>query len=566
MRASKLYAPTLREVPAEAEIVSHQLMLRTGMLNKVASGIYTYMPLAWRSMKKIMEIIREEMDAAGAQELFMPVLQPAEFWLESGRWNVYGEELVRLKDRHDREFCLGPTHEEVITTQFRQLVRSYRQLPLMVYQIQTKVRDERRPRFGLIRGREFMMKDCYSFDRDEAGLEISYQKMWKAYDNIFSRCGLKFRPVAADNGAIGGNASHEFMALADIGESEVLYCDSCGYAATNEVTALPPEGTGIGETPEAIEKRETPDCKTVDDVAAFLGRASNRVVKSLCYFADGELVLALIRGDRRLNEVKLQNALGCCQLFPADEESIRAAGLVPGFMGPVGAKVRVIADGEVALMVNTVTGANEAGYHLCGVNYGRDYQAEKVADIRIVEGGERCPDCGGTLLSARGIEVGQIFKLQTKYSEKMNAKYIDENGKENYAVMGCYGIGVGRTMAAAIEQGHDEYGIIWPAAIAPYHAVIVPVNNKNEMLMQRAEEVYAALEAAGVETVLDDRAERAGVKFNDADLIGYPLRLTMGPKLVEQGKLEIKIRKTGEVLEIPIEEAAAKVKELLAAL
>lgn len=565
MKASKMYAPTLREVPAEAEIASHQLMLRAGMLRKVASGIYSYLPLAWRTMKKIEDIIREEMDAADGQEILMPALQPAELWQSSGRWDVYGAELWRVKDRGERDFCLGPTHEEVITYHFKNDMRSYKQLPQRWYQIQTKFRDERRPRFGLMRGREFVMKDMYSFDRDEAGLDVSYQAMHRAYTNIFTRCGLDFRPVEADSGAIGGSGSHEFMALADTGESAIVYCDSCHYAASVEIASLPPVGTGAGEAFKEIEKIYTPDCTTIDDVAELLGVTPERVVKTLCFSADGEVVMVLIRGDRRISEVKLQHALGCNELEMASDEQVRAKGLFPGYLGPIGVNnMKIIADSEVPLMVNHECGANEVYNHLVNVNYQRgDYRIDLVADLREVAPGEPCPHCGGTLLGARGIEVGQIFKLHDKYSKSMGAYYTDENGEDRPVVMGCYGIGVGRTMAAIIEQCHDENGIIWPLAVAPYHVIVVPVNDKDEALTATADAIYQQLQANRVEVVLDDRKERPGVKFNDADLIGYPLRITIGNKALAKGMVELKIRATGEVKEIPKDEVITWVTNYL---
>lgn len=555
MKASKMFAPTLREVPAEAEIASHKLMLRAGMMRKAASGIYTYLPLAWRSLKKIETIIREEMDAAGGQELLMPALQPAEWWQESGRWDVYGKELWRVKDRHDRDFCLGPTHEEVITVTFRNDVRSYKQLPMRLYQIQTKFRDERRPRFGLMRGREFIMKDLYSFDLDEAGLSESYNIMYKAYTNVFNRCGLDCRPVEADSGAIGGSGSHEFMALAETGESEILYCDSCDHAATTEFESRIPDDVEDEEFVET-EKVATPDCSTVEDVANFLNLPVNKVVKTMYYKGDGEIIVVLIRGDRKVNEIKLQNYMGCNELVMATDDEVEAFGGKVGYLGPIGIKgVKIVADKEVPLMYNVIVGANEEGYHIINVNYRRgDFQIDDVADLREVAAGEHCPCCDGVLHSARGIEVGQIFKLHTKYSEALHAVYTDENGKEVPAVMGCYGIGVGRTLAAVIEQNNDEDGIIWPMAVAPYHVVVVPVNSKDENLVNVAEDIYHQLLSAKVEVVLDDRKERPGVKFKDADLIGYPIRVTIGAKSLEKGVVEVKIRKTKEVIEVPVGE------------
>lgn len=566
MRASNLYAPTLREIPAEAEIVSHQLMLRAGMINKVAAGMYAYLPLAWRTMKKIMDIIREEMDAVGGQELSLPIVQPAEIWQKSGRWSVYGAEMWRIRDRHNREFCLGPTHEEIITMQIKQGIRSYKQLPQRPYQIATKFRDERRPRFGLMRGREFMMKDMYSFDRNEEGLETSYQLLYQAYGNIFSRCGLNFRPVEAASGAIGGSGSHEFMALAESGEAEILFCNQCDYAASVEIASVPVRAEKYSGPLAQVEIVATPNCQTVEEVAAFLGQPTSQVVKSMCYHLEEGLALVLIRGDRQINEEKLSAVLGMGELNFATDEEMRAAGLVPGYIGPVGVKnIKIIADNEVPLVANQITGAGQEGYHKTGINYGRDYQADILTDLRIVEAGEQCPHCSGTLQSARGIEVGQVFKLHTKYSDALGCSYLDENGKEQPMVMGCYGIGVGRTMAAVIEQNNDEYGIIWPVAVAPYEAVIVPVNDKDPVFTEKSEELYQAMLKAKIEVVLDDRKERGGVKFNDADLIGYPFRVTVGNKTKNDGLVEIKIRATGEVIDLPIEEAAAFLKEKIAA-
>ena len=564
MRASNLFAPTLREVPAEAEIVSHKLMLRAGMMRKVASGIYTYLPLAWRSLKKIETIIREEMDAAGGQELLMPAVQPAEWWQESGRWDVYGAELWRVKDRHQRDFCLGPTHEEVITMTFRNDVRSYKQLPLRLYQIQTKFRDERRPRFGLMRGREFIMKDLYSFDRDEAGLAESYKIMHKAYTNVFNRCGLDCRPVEADSGAIGGSGSHEFMAIAETGESAILYCDGCDYAASVEIASRIPDLVPEEEQ-QPIEKVATPNCATVEEVAAFLQVPTSKIVKTMYYKADDRFVVVLIRGDRRINEIKLQHYLDCLELQMATDEEVAQFGGVVGYLGPIGLSgIKIIADREVPVMYNVVVGANESGYHLKNVNYQRgDFTIDDVADLREVAPGEHCPCCDGILHGARGIEVGQIFKLHDKYSKALHAVYTDENGKEIPAVMGCYGIGVSRTLAAIIEQNNDDDGIIWPMAVAPYQVVVVPVNDKDEVVCGVGEQIYQDLLRAKVEVVLDDRKERPGVKFKDADLIGYPLRVTIGAKSLAKGVVEVKIRKTGEVKEIPTAEVAEWVEDYI---
>lgn len=555
MRVSKLYAPTLREVPAEAEVVSHQLMLRAGFMRKAAGGIYTYLPLAWRVLKKIERIVREEMDAKGSQELLMPIVQPAEIWQESGRWDVYGAEMFRLQDRHNRCFCLGPTHEEMVTTLIRGDVRSYRQLPLSVYQIQNKYRDERRPRFGLMRGREFIMKDAYSFDRDEAGLDKSYQDMYDAYTNIFTRCGLNFRPVEADSGAIGGSGSHEFMVIADSGEAEIVFCTSCDYAANVEKAELFP----LEAQEEAMLTKEevvTPDCKTIADVCAYLKLPVDHSVKAVAYNSEKGLILCFVRGDHEVNEIKVINTCGVIDLEMATEEQLAAAGTVGGYMGPVGIenkKVIVVVDATVMKMHNVCCGANKEGYHFINVNPGRDFTPTYVADIRLIQEGDSCPHCGGEVSKARGIEVGQVFKLFTKYSSALKATYLDENGKEQPMVMGCYGVGVSRTMAAAIEQNYDDNGIIWPIEIAPYHVLVVPVNTKDEASAAKAEEIYMQLKKVGLETVIDDRNERPGVKFKDADLIGYPLRVVVGPKTLTEGKLEVKIRKTGEIRYLPLD-------------
>lgn len=554
MKASNMFAPTLREVPAEAEIISHKLMLRAGMLRKTASGVYTYLPLAWRSIHKIEEIVRQEMDAKGGQELLMPAVQPAEIWQESGRWDVYGAELWRVKDRNGRDFCLGPTHEEMISIIFRNDVRSYKQLPQLWYQIQTKYRDERRPRFGLMRSREFIMKDLYSFDLDEAGLAKSYDLMYDAYSRVFARCGLNFRPVEADSGAIGGKGSHEFMALAESGESAILYCDTCDWAATDEIAGREPLPVPAEEM-LPVEKVDTPDCGTVEDVAKFLQVPTNRIVKTMYYQADEQLVIALVRGDRRINEIKLQGLLGCNELTLAENAALEVHGQKVGYLGPVGVDgVKIVADAEVPLMFNVIVGANDGERHLLNVNYQRgDFRIDQVADLRYLEEGEQCPHCQGHLKLARGIEVGQIFKLHTKYSDSLHVVYAGEDGQEHPVVMGCYGIGIGRTLAAVVEQCNDADGIIWPMAVAPYQAVIIPVNDREPELKEAAERIYAELETAGVEVVLDDRQERAGVKFKDADLIGYPVRITVGAKALARGNVEVRLRKNGEIQEIALD-------------
>lgn len=562
MKASKMFMPTLREVPAEAELASHKLMLRAGMMRKCASGVYSYLPLAWRSIKKIENIIREEMDAKGGQELLMPAVQPAEIWQESGRWAVYGAEMWRIQDRNGRDFCLGPTHEEMISVLFKNDVRSYKAMPQLLYQIQTKYRDERRPRFGLMRSREFIMKDLYSFDTDEAGLDVSYNAMYDAYSRVFTRCGLNFRPVEADSGAIGGKGSHEFMALAEAGESAILYCDTCDYAATDEIAGREP----LPVEPEemlAMEKVDTPDCGSVEDVAKFLKVPTNRIVKTMYYQADDELIIVLIRGDRTINEAKLQALLGCAELNLAEHDGIEKGGSKVGYLGPVGVEgVKIYADSEVPLMYNVIVGANDGERHLLNVNYQRgDFKIDVVSDLRYLTEGEQCPCCSGHLKLARGIEVGQVFKLHTKYSESLHVYYTGEDGVERPVVMGCYGIGVGRTLAAVIEQSHDEDGIIWPMSVAPYQVVVIPVNDREPELVAAAEKIYEELQALGVEVVLDDRGERAGVKFKDADLIGYPLRVTVGAKALARGNVEVKFRATGEMEEWSVDEAAGKLAD-----
>ncbi len=565
MRTTNLYAPTLRQTPAEAEVVSHQLMMRAGMIRKAAGGVYTYLPLAWRVLRKIEQIIREEMDAAGGQEIAMPIMQPSELWKETGRWAVYGEEMFRLKDRHDREFCLGPTHEEMVTSLVRDEVRSYKQLPLMLYQIQNKYRDEIRPRFGLMRGREFIMKDLYSFDKDEEGLNLSYKKMYDAYTKIFTRCGLEFRPVEADNGAIGGGHSHEFTVLADAGESNIAYCSSCDYAASDEKAELT-----VIKAPEEeqlpLEKVATPDAKTIELVADYLQVPVAKTIKAVAFQTEkDELILTFVRGDHEVNDVKVINAVGAIDLHMADESAITAAGGVAGFMSPIGIKkgTKIVVDSTVMEMYNAVAGANEVDVHYKNVNPKRDFGEVIVTDIRMIQEGDACPRCGKPVKMTRGIEAGQVFTLGTKYSEALQATFLDENGKEKPLIMGCYGIGVSRTMAAAIEQNNDEYGIIWPRAIAPYEVLVVPVNAKTPEQLALAEEIYTELQQAGADVLLDDRKERAGVKFKDADLIGYPLRVTIGPKALEENQIEVKIRKNGETYNFTREEYKEKVLELL---
>lgn len=565
MRMTNALVPTLRSTPAEAEIVSHQLLLRAGFIRKSAAGVYTYLPLAQKVLTKIENIIREEMNKAGGQEVLLPIIQPAELWLETGRWHVYGDEMFRLKDRHGRDFCLGPTHEEIITDLIRGEVNSYRQLPLLLYQIQNKYRDERRPRFGLMRGREFIMKDLYSFDKSEAGLDVSYQKMYNAYSNIFTRCGLTFRPVEADAGAIGGNVTHEFMVLAENGEATIVYCNDCDYAANVEIAPCKPETLADqgNEELKNKEKMHTPDCKTINEVAEFLNISPQKCIKTLFYKADDKLIVVLIRGDRTINEIKVQKVHPCYNLELAREEEIKElTGSGVGFVGPLGLKgIPVYADLEVQHIVNGVCGANEEQYHFININPGQDFEVTGYFDLRLIEENEPCPKCASILQMAKGIEVGQVFKLGTKYSEALNAKYLDENGKENLIYMGCYGIGVSRTMAAAVEQNYDENGIIWPKSIAPYEVVVIPISTKDADQVKLAEKLYLQLQEKGVDVILDDRKERPGVKFKDADLIGYPLRLTVGKKTVEENLVEFKQRTAQETIDLNFDKCINKVLE-----
>lgn len=565
MRLSKMYVRTLRELPAEAEIPSHILLLRTGMIRKLASGIYGFMPLGWRSLHKIENIIREEMDKSGAQEILMSAIQPAELWEESGRWSAYGPELWRIKDRNGRDFCLGPTHEEIFTDIVRDGVSSYRQLPLNLYQIQHKYRDEARPRFGLMRSREFIMKDAYSFDKDQEGLDKSYDDMYDAYTRIFTRCGLTFRPVEADSGAIGGNASHEFTALSEVGESDIAYCESCSMAANVEKAACrDAEPSAESEAMLELQEVHTPGTKTIEEVAGFLNIDKTKTIKALLfekYDEDGKAdgyVAAFVRGDRDLNMIKLVNALNIPEhaIAFADESKLEAAiGAVGGFTGPIGLHdCTVVVDSELVGLKNLCAGACKLDHHILNVNYGRDYEGDIVTDLKVLKEGDPCPVCGAPIKHTRGIEVGQVFKLGTKYSKAMNATYKDENQQDHPLVMGCYGIGVSRTLAAVIEQHHDEDGIIWPVSVAPYHAIVTLVKPKDEEKAKVAEEIYQSLLTAGVEAVIDDRDERPGVKFKDADLLGFPIRITVG-KRAGEGIVEYKLRRDSEKIEISVAEA-----------
>lgn len=545
MRTSQLLLPTLREDPGEAETVSHRLMLRAGLIRKVAAGIYTYLPLGLRIIRKVEQIVREEMNRAGAQELLMPIASPAELWRETGRWGYYGKELIRFKDRHERDFCLGPTHEEVITDLFRREVRSYRQLPLNFYQIQTKFRDEIRPRFGLMRGREFIMKDAYSFDKDEPAARLSYQKMYDAYHHIFARCGLNFRAVEADTGLIGGTSSHEFMVLADTGEETVVYSEPGTYAANVErAEVLPPNG----ESKEALlplRSVNTPGCRTVEEVTKFLKVDASKLVKTLLYSTGSETVAVLIRGDHDANEIKLKRLLGVTDVELASPATVeKMTGAPVGFAGPVGLNIRIVADHAVKASANSVVGGNRLDTHLVNVNCPRDFRVEQFADLRNARAGDPSPRKDGILKTTKGIEVGHVFMLGTKYSQAMNASFLDPNGKECLAVMGCYGIGIGRTAAAAVEQNHDDKGIVWPFPIAPFHVHLISLG-QSAAVIEAATAVYAALEAVGLEILWDDRDERAGVKFNDADLIGAPYQVIVGDKGLAEGLLEVKSRNTG---------------------
>ncbi|WP_125153900.1 proline--tRNA ligase [Clostridium rectalis] len=561
MKLSNMLISTLRETPAEAEIVSHQLMLRSGMMRKMASGIYNFMPLGLRVIKKIEDIVRDEMNKAGAQEFLASAVIPAELWKESGRWDVFGPEMFKLKDRNEREFCLGPTHEEVFTDIARNEIKSYKQLPLNLYQIQTKYRDERRARFGVMRSREFIMKDAYSFDKNQEGLDTTYNKMYEAYHNIFKRCGLECKCVEADSGAMGGSGSAEFMVKSEIGEDEIVFCTSCDYAANVEKAPAAVEKQAEEEKLE-LEKVSTPDVRTIEELINFFNIAPEKFAKTLIYKADDKTIAVVVRGDREVNEVKVINSLGGVVSFEMASaflvKSVTSAEV--GFAGPIGIKTDLLfVDEEVANMYNFIIGANETGYHYKNVNYGRDFEG-RIGDFRKVVEGDTCPKCKKQLTIARGIEVGHIFKLGTKYSKAMNGVFLDENGESKPLIMGCYGIGINRTMATVIEQNHDENGIIWPLAIAPYQVIIVPAVMKNEQQVEIAKDIYSKLDNMGVEVLLDDRNERTGVKFKDADLIGIPMRITVGKK-VNEGKVEFKLRNSSDIENIDINEIYNRIKK-----
>jgi prolyl-tRNA synthetase len=565
-RLSQVLAPTLREDPADAEVVSHRLLVRAGMIRQVARGIYDFLPLGLRAVRRFETIVREEMDRAGAQEILMPAVIPAELWVESGRWDKYGRELLRMKDRYDRDFCFGPTHEEVVTDLVRREVRSYRDLPKNLYQIQVKFRDEVRPRFGLMRGREFIMKDAYSFHTDAEDARREYQRMYETYARIFERCGLTFRPVEAGTGAIGGSLSHEFQVLASSGEDAIVSCDRCGYAANVEKAEVR-AAEASGGTTRVLERVATPGKRTVEEVSAFLGEPAERFIKTLLFQADGgAVVAALVRGDHEVSETKLQAALGGEGAVLADEATVeRATGAPVGFAGPVGLTgVRVVADASLRGMRRGISGANRADAHVVGIDQARDLADVVFADLRQARAGDRCARCeGGTFSEHRGIEVGQVFYLGTKYSEAMKATFLGADGAERPIEMGCYGIGITRTVAAAIEQHHDDAGIVWPAGLAPYGALVVQMSATDAALRETAERVAGDLEGAGVDTLLDDRDERPGVKFKDADLIGLPVRVTVGPRALARGCVEVKRRSEREATEVPVGEAAARVASLV---
>ena len=549
MHFSKLFIPTLKESPADAEVISHKLMVRAGMIRQLASGIYSILPLGLRVLRKVEQIIREEMNQIGGQEVFLPSIQPAELWVESKRWGFYGKELLRIKDRHGREFCYGPTHEEVITDIVRREIKSYRQLPILLYQIQTKFRDEVRPRFGIMRGREFMMKDAYSFHSDEKDTQHTYHQMAKAYTKIFDRCGLKFKQVQADSGTIGGSFSHEFAVLADSGEDEIGFCETCDFASNLEMAeSKPPSPSAPPSTPQDLKEVETPGKKSVKEVAGFLNLPAQQIVKTILLENENGLVTGLVRGDHEINLVKMKNLIGCEWLQPAGEKTFsKHPELHRGYIGPVGLDLPVYADHEISVLHDFVTGANKPSTHFTGVQVQRDLKIEKFGDIRTVQAKDPCPRCeDGKYQVKRGIEVGHIFILGTKYSSAMKAVFLDQHGKENALVMGCYGIGVGRTAAAAIEQNNDERGIIWPRNLAPFQVIIIPVNYSNSDLKNACDTLYNRLQETGIETLLDDRSDRLGGKLKDADLMGIPLQIIIGPKSLSAGQVEIKIRKTNE--------------------
>jgi len=570
MRYSRYFIPTLKETPAEADVLSHQLMLRAGLIRKLASGIYTYLPAGLKSIKKVENIIREEMNRSGAIELLMPAVQPAELWQESGRWEYYGRELLRFKDRHHRDSCLGPTHEEVITDLVRREIHSYKQMPINFYQIQTKFRDEIRPRFGIMRGREFLMKDAYSFDVEEEGAEKSYEIMYETYNNIFRRCGLRFRAVEANTGSIGGSFSHEFMVLADTGEDQIVSCSQCNYAANLDKAEVMNADNEAGATHDNInplEEVETPGKRTVEEVTDFLSISPDRLVKTIIFRTNEDKVAVLVRGDHEINEAKLKNLLGIDQMEMADSRLVtETTGAPMGFAGPVGLKVRIISDYAIKGMKDFITGGNRKDLHLRNVNIKRDFHVDLFGDLRFITTEDHCPRCGAEIRFGKGIEVGHIFKLGTKYSKAMGALFLDERGMERPIVMGCYGIGVGRTVAAAIEQNHDKDGIIFPIPIAPFEAVVLPLQIDEREVVDAAEKIYRELLDKGLDVLLDDRDVRAGFKFKDADLLGIPLRIAIGTRNLKNGQVEIKLRSESDSSLISLRDSASiilnKINEL----
>jgi len=572
MRYSNYFIPTLKDDPSDAEVVSHKLMVRAGMIRKLAAGIYNYLPLGLRSIGKVEKIVREEMNRAGAIELMMPAVLPAELWEESGRWNYYGKELLRFKDRADREFCIGPTHEEIITDIVRRDISSYKQLPVNLYQIQTKFRDEIRPRFGVMRAREFIMKDAYSFDATVEGAEKSYWAMYEAYNRIFERCGLEFRAVLADTGNIGGNFSHEFMVLAPTGEDIIMSCDKCDYAANLELAEIgrqenEPQNDAKDDS-SPVEEVHTPNLKTVEEVAQFLNVTPSNLIKTMILEVDGKPTAALVRGNHELSLTKLRKALGAELVELATPDVIQEiTGGPMGFSGPVGLNIRKVADISVQDMGTSITGANKADYHIINVSLGKDYEIKEFFDIKVATDGDKCPKCDeGTLSSTRGIEVGHVFMLGTKYSEAMNATFVDSDGKVKPFIMGCYGIGIGRTVAAAIEQNHDESGIIFPKSLAPFEVTVLPLKIKDEEIMSAAEEIYSGLIEAGCEAIIDDRDVGPGFKFKDAELIGVPIIVAVGPRTIKEGEAEVKVRKTGDSRNIKLKAVVNEVQELLSSI
>jgi prolyl-tRNA synthetase len=578
MRFSKLFGKTLREAPAEAESASHQLLLRAGMIAQVAAGIYSYLPSGWRVLRKIENIIREEMDNADGQELMLPVLQPFELWQQSGRYVSFGQTMFTLTDRKEHKLALGPTHEEVIAELAHRYLQSYRDLPLLLYQIQAKFRDEPRPRGGLLRVREFIMKDLYSFDVDEAGLDESYRKMSQAYQNIYARCGLSTSIVEADSGAIGGKESHEFMVISETGEDEMVFCPHCGYSANVEKAqiakaimkdviaseAKQSRSEGAAKQSLPLEEIATPEQKTIEEVADFLGVPQEQTLKAVFYIADGKLIFVVIRGDLEVNETKLRNTLKCTELRLATEDEVQQTGIVVGFASPIGIKgTKVIADDSITMGSNFITGANKQGYHFKNANYPRDFEVDITADIALAHHGDSCPKCGSNLSSTRGIEVGHIFKLGTFISEKLGASFLDQTGAYRPAVMGCYGIGLGRLLAAIVEQNHDDKGIIWPLSVAPYQIYLCLLHLDSPEVASAAEKAYQELGNAGIEVLFDDRDESPGVKFNDADLLGIPLRLTLSPRTLQNQSIEAKWRTEKETQLLPLENLAAEINKQL---